>query len=67
MLLHVRVLEEMIRGLGSRSARHVMTRADMLILEVVIHLAEGYREQLQFREHPPKQLPLPGFDEAGAA
>lgn len=58
MLLHLHVLEEMIRGLGSRSARHVMTRADMLILEVVIHLAEGYRERFRQRMHPPRQLTL---------
>ena len=43
MLLHLQVLEDMISGLGSRSARHVMNRADMLVLEVMIHLAEEYR------------------------
>jgi CheY-like chemotaxis protein len=43
MQLHVQVLEEMIAGLGSRSARHVMTRADLLVLEVLVHLAERYR------------------------
>ena len=43
MLLHLQVLEDLISGLGSRSARHVMNRADMLVLEVMIHLAEEYR------------------------
>ncbi len=43
MQLHVQVLEELVRGLGSRSARHVMTRADLLVLEVLVHLAERYR------------------------
>jgi DNA-binding NarL/FixJ family response regulator len=43
MRLHLQVLEEMVEGLGSRSARHVMNRADLLVLEVMIHLAEGYR------------------------
>lgn len=43
MLLHLQVLEDMISGLGSRSARHVMNRADMLVLEVMIYLAEEYR------------------------
>jgi DNA-binding NarL/FixJ family response regulator len=43
MQLHLQVLEGMISGLGSRSARHVMNRADMLVLEVMIHLAEQYR------------------------
>ena len=41
--LHVQVLEELVRGLGSRSARHVMTRADLLVLEVLVCLAEQYR------------------------
>ncbi len=45
--LHVRVLEEIVRGLGNRSARHVMTRADLLVLEVIVHLAEGYRQRLE--------------------
>jgi hypothetical protein len=41
--LHVQVLEELVRGLGSRSARHVMTRADLLVLEILVCLAEQYR------------------------
>ncbi len=61
MLLHLHVLEEMVRGLGSRSARHVMSRADLLILEMIINLAEGYRERLVQCLTPPKQLSLPGF------
>jgi DNA-binding response OmpR family regulator len=64
MLLHLQVLEEMIYGLGSRSARHVMNRADMLILEVMIHLSEQYRARYLKRVHPPRQLSLPGFDAA---
>jgi hypothetical protein len=62
MQLHVQVLEELVRGLGTRSARHVMTRADLLILEVTIHLAEGYRRRFVDRLHPPQQLLLPGWD-----
>jgi len=61
MQMHLRVLEELIRGLGPRSARHVMTRADLLILEVMVHLGEGYRQRYQQRVHPPVQLLLPGF------
>ncbi|MHB0957708.1 MAG: PleD family two-component system response regulator [Pirellulaceae bacterium] len=64
MLLHLQVLEEMISGLGSRSARHVMSRADMLILEVMIHLAEQYRTRYLKHVCPPRQLALPGFDAA---
>lgn len=61
MLLHLHVLEEMISGLGNRSARHVMNRADMLILEVMIHLGEQYRSRYLTRVRPPRQLFLPGF------
>lgn len=62
MQLHVNVLEEMVKGLGSRSARHVMTRADLLVLEVMVHLSEVYRKRYFRRRDPPVQLTLPGFD-----
>jgi hypothetical protein len=45
MQLHVQVLEELISSLGNRSARHVMTRADLLVLEIMAHLADGYRRR----------------------
>lgn len=63
MNLHLHVLEELVRGLGSRSTRHVMTRADLLALEVMVHLAEGYRQRYQHRISPPRQQALPGFDD----
>lgn len=65
MLLHLHVLEEMVRSLGSRSARHVMNRADLLILEILLNLAESYRERLWNQLHPPRQLYLPGFEPSG--
>lgn len=40
MQLHVHVLEEMLRGLGTRGVRHVMSRADLLILDLMMHLAD---------------------------
>ncbi|MEO8497026.1 MAG: hypothetical protein ABI614_18295 [Planctomycetota bacterium] len=43
MQLHLDVLEELLDGLGNRSTRHVMARADMLVLEVMIILAERHR------------------------
>jgi DNA-binding response OmpR family regulator len=58
MLMHLEVLEQLIHGLGSRSARHVMSRADLLVLEVMVHLAEGYRNRYLERNHPPQQLLL---------
>lgn len=67
MLLHLKVLEQLIHGLGSRSARHVMSRADLLVLEVMIHLAEGYRGRYLDRKHPPQQMLLPGIDGPAAA
>ena len=57
--LHVHVVEELVRGLGNRSARHVMNRADLLALEVMIHLAEGYRQRYELRIPPPQQMQLP--------
>jgi hypothetical protein len=59
--LHVRVLEELIGSLGNRSARHVMNRADLLVLEVMAHLADGYRRRYHERTRPSRQLELPGF------
>jgi DNA-binding response OmpR family regulator len=57
--LHVAVLEELVQGLGSRSARHVMNRADLLALEVMGHLADGYRARLQEGRSPLRQQSLP--------
>jgi DNA-binding NarL/FixJ family response regulator len=62
MYLHLRALEELLHGLGARSTRHVMTRADLLVLEVMVHLGEGYRQRYHERVHPPQQRLLPGFD-----
>lgn len=60
--LHVSVLEELVQGLGNRSARHVINRADLLVLEVLGHLADDYRIRYEQMRHPPRQKPLPGFD-----
>lgn len=59
MVLHLRALEELIRGLGNRSARHVLNRADLLIVEVLMHLTERYRSRYIERTHPPRQLLFP--------
>jgi DNA-binding response OmpR family regulator len=67
MQLHLHVLEDMVRGLGTRSARHVISRADLLVLEVMVHLGEGYRKLYLERCQPPRQLDLPGFDTRAAA
>jgi len=67
MQLHVWVLEELVQGLGTRSARHVMNRADLLVLEMLGHLADGYRRRYFERRNPPQQLKLPGFESPDAA
>lgn len=59
--LHLCVVEELVHGLGSRSARHVMTRADLLMIELTLHLSDGYRRRYRERVHPPIQRVLPGF------
>jgi hypothetical protein len=51
MQLHVHVLEELIGSLGNRSARHVMNRADLLVLEVMAHLADSYRQRYHDENH----------------
>jgi len=44
MTMHLAVLEQMVDGLGTLSARHVITRGDLLILELMTNLAGAYRE-----------------------
>jgi DNA-binding NarL/FixJ family response regulator len=63
MQIHLHVLEELVHGLGTRSARHVTTRADLLVLELLMHLADGYGRRYHERACPPIQRQLPGFDE----
>lgn len=52
MQLHVHVLEKLLQDLGGRSARHVMTRADLLVVEVMAHLADGYRSRYPHQKSP---------------
>jgi hypothetical protein len=37
--LHLSSVESLVKGLGNRSARHVMARADLLAVEMMTHLA----------------------------
>ena len=41
--MHLQRVEKLVRGLGSRSSRHVLSRADLLALELIIQLGECYR------------------------
>ena len=60
--LHIRALEELLHGLGSRSSRHVMNRADLLVLEVMVHLVEEYRQRRLDQDSSARQRHLPGFE-----
>ncbi len=41
--LHLERVEQLVNGLGSRSTRHVMSRADLMALELLVHLGQWYR------------------------
>jgi hypothetical protein len=41
--LHIERVEALVQGLGNRSSRHVMARADLLALELMIHLGDCYQ------------------------
>ena len=41
---HLQCVEVIVRGLGNRSSRHVMSRADLLALEMMVHLGECYQK-----------------------
>ena len=48
--IHLQVLENAVLSLGNRSARHVMNRADLLILELMMHLCDGYSRRIGDRD-----------------
>ena len=62
--LHLEVLERLVEGLGNRSARHVMNRADLLVVEVLGLLADGYRRRYHAGGGSRHRLPS-GFEPAG--
>ena len=62
MQLHLQALEELVHGLGTRSAGHVTMRADLLVLELLLYMADNYRYRYQQRIDPPAQQRLPGFE-----
>lgn len=43
--IHVRQVEALLQGLGNRSSRHVMSRADLLALELLIQLGDEFRRK----------------------
>ena len=47
--LHLEHVERLVLGLGNRSTRHVMARADLLALELVMRLGECYQARSSHR------------------
>jgi hypothetical protein len=45
LALHLEHVESLVSGLGNRSTRHILARADLLALELMIHLGESYRRR----------------------
>ncbi|MSR59817.1 MAG: hypothetical protein EXS05_19630 [Planctomycetaceae bacterium] len=43
---HLLRVEKLVQGLGNRSTRHVMARADLLALELMVHLGACYQRRL---------------------
>jgi hypothetical protein len=43
--VHLERVEALVQGLGNRSARHVLARADLLALELMMALGEHYRQR----------------------
>lgn len=42
---HLLRVDRLVRGLGNRSTRHVMARADLLALELMVHLGDCYQRR----------------------
>jgi len=58
--LHLERVEFLVSGLGNRSTRHVLARADLLALELVMHLGECYQQQALSRASASFAAPDPG-------
>lgn len=43
MRMHLEQVEAVVSGLGNRSARHVVARADLLAMELMVQLADHFR------------------------
>jgi hypothetical protein len=45
MQVHLDRVEALVRGLGNRSARHILARADLMALELMMHLGDCYQRR----------------------
>jgi CheY-like chemotaxis protein len=59
--LHLARVERLVRGLGNRSTRHVMARADLLALELMVRLGECYQRRAAAFGSPTEVFPEPGL------
>ncbi len=62
--LHRHALQTLLQGRGNRSCRHLLARADTLLVELLAHLARWYRACYAQAQQRPRQLWLPGLDPA---
>lgn len=51
LALHLERVESLVKGLGNRSTRHVMARADLLVLELIMHIGECYQQAGKDAQH----------------
>lgn len=63
--IHLARVGRLVRGLGNRSTRHVMARADLLALELMIHLGECYQRRHHLALNAARDDIPPGFSPAG--
>jgi hypothetical protein len=56
--LHLGCVESLVKGLGNRSARHVMARADLLAVEMMTHLAHRSQAVTGAAARSPATVPL---------
>lgn len=66
--LHLMCVESLVKGLGNRSARHVVARADLLAIELMTHLAHRSQRAAGPASAPsPSASPLPLRNVTGTA
>lgn len=66
MQIHVAAVACVVDGLGSRSAKHVVSRADLMALELISQLADAYATTNQPPQPPAQSRFLPGLDPSAA-
>jgi len=67
--LHLECVERLVKGLGNRSSRHVVARADLLAVEMMTHLAQHSQRVAQALggRRPPTSSPASWRNVSGAS